>query len=80
MDDFIKACSGTILGIAFIAIVVWVVVAIDNRNNSESVVQEQTFSEWVSPDGVHYWYKTGSYGESWLAPRIDNDGNFVIDK
>lgn len=38
----------------------------------------QRFDEWVSPDGVHYWYKTSGY-MGYLAPRYDHDGNLVID-
>lgn len=30
--------------------------------------------EWISPDGVHYWYSAYS-----LAPRYGHDGNLVID-
>lgn len=33
-------------------------------------------SEWVSPDGVHYW--EGSYGA--LSPRYDNNGELIIDE
>lgn len=36
------------------------------------------FQEWISPDGVHYWYRGASQG--YLAPRYDRDGNLVIDK
>lgn len=37
-------------------------------------------TEWISPDGVHYWYKSAGYGSMMLAPRYDNDGELVIDK
>ena len=38
----------------------------DNKGNP--------ISEWISPDGVHYWkYNDG------LAPRYDSDGNLILD-
>lgn len=40
---------------------------------------ERDFAEWVSPDGVHYWYRTGGYGMSFLAPRYNHDGELVIE-
>lgn len=36
------------------------------------------FNEWVSPDGVHYWFR--QEGNSFLAPRYDHDGNLVIEE
>lgn len=35
--------------------------------------------EWVSPDGVHYWV-FNSYHQYGIAPRIDRNGNYIIDK
>lgn len=34
--------------------------------------------EWVSPDGVHYWYITAGSAFG-ITPRYDNSGNLVID-
>lgn len=38
------------------------------------------FDEWISPDGVHYWYRDGLNGYSYFAVRYDHDGNLVIDE
>lgn len=48
--------------------------------NSANRVAQEEFTEWVSPDGVHYWYGKEINGYSWFAPRYDNNGNLVIDK
>lgn len=41
--------------------------------------KEKIMTEWVSPDGVHYWMCDSSRKNA-LAPRYDHDGNLVIDK
>lgn len=38
-----------------------------------------TVTEWISPDGVHYWFQREGNREM-LAPRYDHDGNLVIDQ
>lgn len=47
--------------------------------NSESKsfdIYNHRIQEWISPDGVHYWYAEDGY----MAPRIDNEGYYVIEK
>lgn len=36
------------------------------------------FSEWTSPDGVHYWIFK-DYHRFGLTPRYDSDGKLVIE-
>lgn len=43
----------------------------DNPMTSRVIMEE-----WISPDGVHYWF--GVY-PGCLAPRYDHDGNLIID-
>lgn len=45
----------------------------------EKYVEDEYFNEWISPDGVHYWFREGLNGYSYLAPRYDHDGNLIID-
>ena len=47
------------------------------RDMPNSVI-EPMLSEWVSPDGVHYWMYRDAYC-SGLTPRYDNKGNLVIE-
>ena len=35
--------------------------------------------EWISPDGVHYWFYKSHYKMA-LAPRYDRNGELVIDE
>lgn len=35
-------------------------------------------TDWVSPDGVHYWISVDQRGA--MAPRYGEDGRLVIDK
>lgn len=35
-------------------------------------------TDWVSPDGVHYWISVDQRGA--MAPRYDENGQLVIDK
>lgn len=44
-----------------------------------SFKHESSFDEWISPDGVHYWYETNVGGYSFLAPKYNHDGELVID-
>lgn len=39
----------------------------------------QGVSEWISPDGVHYWIHKGRYNYG-MAPRYDSNGNLVVNK
>lgn len=47
-----------------------------NKRTHEDDVQ---ITEWISPDGVHYWYQRGGY-HAMLAPRYDAEGNLVIEE
>lgn len=38
---------------------------------------DSQFQEWISPDGVHYWYYTEPH-LGMLAPRYDAEGNLVV--
>lgn len=35
-------------------------------------------SEWISPDGVHYWFYKSNKAIG-IAPRFDRDGHIIID-
>ena len=48
------------------------------RDMPNSVI-EPMLSEWVSPDGVHYWMYRDAYC-SGITPRYDNKGNLVIEE
>ena len=48
------------------------------RDMPNSVI-EPMLSEWVSPDGVHYWMYRDAYC-SGITPRYDNEGNLVIEE
>lgn len=41
----------------------------------ENYTRTDGYSEWISPDGVHYW---DLYNQ--MAPRYDHDGNLVIEE
>ena len=49
------------------------------KENTEVHSDDIIVTEWVSPDGVHYWYHDSGYGRM-LAPRYDVSGNLVIEK
>ena len=68
------------LGIFIIALVVTVaaLIRMDKRRNSEIHSDDVAVTEWISPDGVHYWYQQSGY-HAMLAPRYDSEGNLVID-
>ena len=74
---------------AFTSIIIAVIIILmaflltgcDNRPDN-STVNEDT-KEWISPDGVHYWYwsvynKDGGWSYV-LAPRYDCEGNLVTE-
>lgn len=50
-----------------------------NKYHASVHSDDVTITEWVSPDGVHYWYQQAGY-HAMLAPRYDKNGNLVIDK
>ena len=69
-----------ILIILIVAIgLVFFVYKTNNDYNSELHNNDIQLSEWISPDGVHYWYYKYGY-QAMLAPRYDSDGNLIIDK
>lgn len=49
------------------------------KENTEIHSDDIKVTEWVSPDGVHYWYHDFGYGIV-LTPRYDANGNLIIDK
>ena len=53
-----------------------------DQSPENSTVNEET-KEWISPDGVHYWYWSvynNDGGWSYvLAPRFDYEGNLVTE-
>lgn len=55
-----------------------VIVKSEDRYNTETHSEDVTITEWISPDGVHYWYQEAGY-HAMLAPRYDSNGNLVID-
>lgn len=74
MDEF--KFGITCFGIGTL-IVLFIIFGINNEN-TKIHEDDLTITEWISPDGVHYWYQYGGYGRM-LAPRYDNNGNLVID-
>lgn len=66
--------------IIFIVVIATLSCAVIDSMNHKTEEERCIFTEWISPDGTHYWYKSGAYGAGYLAPRYDNDGNLVIDK
>lgn len=71
-------CIGIFVSIIFITIFGFT--RLERAANSPNLVAQHEFTEWVSPDGVHYWYNKEMNGYSWFAPRYDNNGKLVIDK
>lgn len=47
--------------------------------NNVSHDDDVIMTEWISPDGVHYWYQQAGY-HAMLAPRYDAEGNLVIEE
>ena len=62
------------LSILVIAVIIFFQIKYNSKVHSDDI----TITEWVSPDGVHYWYQQSGY-HSMLAPRYDVSGNLVID-
>lgn len=61
-----------------VALIVGVLAMVRNYN-SKTHSDDVKMTEWISPDGVHYWYHEAGY-TAMLAPRYDANGNLVIDK
>lgn len=63
-----------------VVIVVFIITLTGCQNPNIKSVKGTNFNEWISPDGVHYWYYKGTGGYSMLAPRYDNNGDLMIDR
>lgn len=78
MKDFFSGLGVFIFVLLVVGLITWVII----HGTESGKTYEKTdipMNEWVSPDGVHYWYHDGAYGESFLAPRYDKMGKLVID-
>ena len=62
------------LSILVIAVIIFSQIKYNSTTHSDDI----TMAEWVSPDGVHYWYQQSGY-HAMLAPRYDVSGNLVIE-
>lgn len=71
-----KAIIITIL--IFVGLIVGAL-ALDKHYNTHPHSEDVQITEWVSPDGVHYWYQQSGY-HAMLAPRYDRNGELVIDR
>lgn len=70
----------TILALIFVIVIMILGLSFCiEKYNSEEHSDDITVAEWISPDGVHYWYRSGYY-QAMLAPRYDAEGNLVIDE
>lgn len=84
MSDFIfRVCMVTIAAVIAVLIGVGVVNAIQIEKETITIEIDtnqnmRNISEWISPDGVHYW-QYEAYSQFALAPRYDKDGNLVIE-
>lgn len=73
--DFIKTIITTLVVFGIIALFIFIGI----EEGSSGKIESAPMNEWISPDGVHYWFHEGMYGESFLAPRYDKNGNLVTD-
>lgn len=62
-----------------LAVLIFSIVTGTKNYNSKLHSDDIQLAEWVSPDGVHYWFYRAGY-QAMMAPRYDSDGNLVIDK
>lgn len=69
-----------LFSISVVIVIVCIIVGLISKANSKIYTAENMkFTEWISPDGVHYWIReTGTAG--YMAVRYDSDGNIIIDK
>lgn len=80
MDDDFKGLGFIIISMFFLMIVLAIaLLAIGEKNNQKVHSDDVSVTEWISPDGVHYWYQREGY-HAMLAPRYDKNGNLVIDE
>lgn len=76
------AFSGIVLVVVLVATCV---IGIVSQSGERTTVDIQIdpgatgVTEWISPDGVHYWQYSG-YHMYALTPRYDKKGQLVIDK
>lgn len=78
MKEFAKEIIAVVILIAVLIVSVVVIIKDNNDYNKKQHSDDITITEWISPDGVHYWYQRSGY-HAMLAPRYDNNGNLVID-
>ena len=62
-----------------LAVLTFSIVAATKNYNFEIHSDDIHPTEWVSPDGVHYWFYFTGY-QAMMAPRYNSDGNLIIDK
>lgn len=74
-----KEVKEQIIIILILIIAVFGVVSCERKYNTEEHSDDVIVTEWVSPDGVHYWYRNMGQ-QAMLAPRYDSEGNLVIDE
>lgn len=74
-DEFFSVIIGIIIIVGVLIIVAIANAAYNAKEHSDDVA----VTEWISPDGVHYWYQQSGY-HAMLAPRYDAEGKLVIDE
>lgn len=75
MDDY----KEIIIMLLVLILIVILTFSWQNKYNTEEHSDDITMTEWISPDGVHYWLQKTTY-QAMLAPRYDAEGNLVIDE
>lgn len=50
----------------------------DHTGKGKIVYHSEPLQEWISPDGVHYWFFEGVYTFA-IVPRYDSSGNIITD-
>ena len=65
--------------LVILAGIIFVTITATNDYNSKTHSSDIQLAEWISPDGVHYWFYRAGY-QAMMAPGYDADGNLVIDK
>lgn len=78
LKDLLKGLCVIFGIVAVILVVLFELYKTDKEYNSTPHNQDVNVTEWVSPDGVHYWYQQSGY-HAMLAPRYDSNGNLVIE-
>lgn len=78
MQNTIDVIIGFTVVLIIIGLLVYFICNVESNYNKEIHSDDIKMTEWISPDGVHYWHNRGSNIEM-LAPRYDHDGQLVID-